>query len=132
MNSVYKVTLYDGIEDNDKKIFKKAGTILAVRTPFSIRELLTGYQLHIAFSAKPVPHQVHIKERQIQEYGHQPTIDLSEFVNKNLATIEELDAYVDNYETTEWSSIYREMKLFSHAEKRELQSKTKQYFKSKA
>lgn len=132
MNSVYKVTLYDGVKENDKNFFKKAGTILAVRTPFSIRELLTGYQLHIAFSAEPVPHPVHIKERQIREYGHQPTIDLSEFVNKNLATIEELDDYVDNYETTEYSSIYREMKLFSCAEKEELQSKTKQYFKSKA
>ncbi len=131
MNNVYKVTLYDGIKDETKSNFRSAGTILAIRTPVAIKELLTGYQLGIVFNAEPLPHQVHLKERQIREYGHQPTVDLNEFVNKNLATPQEIDDYIDNYDSSEWKQIYEEMKIFSTAQKKELKAKVKQVFKSK-
>ena len=132
MNEAYKVALYDSVYANEKHTFQKVGEIIAVRTPSSIRELLTGYRLGIAFDAKPVPHQVHIRKDQIREYGHQPMICLKDFVKKNLATPEEIDKYIENYDLSEWKVIYEEMKIFSIAQKVEIKAKIKQVFKSKA
>lgn len=132
MNEAYKVTLYDSVYANEKHTFQKVGEVIAVRTPTAIRELLTGYRLGIAFDADPVPHQVHIKKGQIREYGHQPTINLKDFVQKNRATSEEIDNYIETYDLSEWKRIYEEMKIFSIAQNVEIKAKIKQVFKSKA
>ena len=106
MNEPYKVALYDSVYVNEKHTFRKVGEIIAVRTPTAIRELLTGYRLGIAFDAESVPHHIHIKKDQIREYGHQPTINLKDFVKKNRATPEEIDEYIEKYDLSEWKTIY--------------------------
>lgn len=132
MNEPYKVALYDSVYADNTHTFRKVGEIIAIRTPTAIRELLTGYRLGIAFDAAPVPHQVHIKKDHIREYGHQPTINLKDFVQRNRATPEEIDEYIDKYDLSEWKIIYEEMKIFSIAQKVEIKAKIKQVFKSKA
>ena len=128
MAKIYKVTLYDGTTISGKSEFRHIESIIVRQTSSSINELLTGYRLSVFSEKRP---QISINERMIKRYGHQPAIKLEEILPKNLATSQDIDEYVDNYETSMWQKICNEMKLFTIAQKVEIDEKAKRLFKSK-
>ena len=128
MAKIYKVTLYDGTSTPAKSEFKHIEPIIVRQTPSSVNELLTGYRLSIFSEKRPL---ISINERMIKRYGHQPAVKLEEFLPKNLATSQDIDDYVENYEKSEWQRICEEMKLFTIAQKVEIEQKAKRLFKSK-
>ena len=128
MAKIYKVTLYDGTSTPAKSEFKHIEPIIVRQTPSSVNELLTGYRLSIFSEKRPL---ISINERMIKRYGHQPAVKLEEFLPKNRATSQDIDDYVENYEKSEWQRICEEMKLFTIAQKVEIEQKAKRLFKSK-
>lgn len=122
MPKYYKVSLYDGNVPFGS--FHTVGEIIVKKSLFSVTEILTGYKLDtIECSA---PSRYYAYDTKIKLYGHQPTVPQDQFVPKNFATPQDIDAYVDNYDSSEWKRIYEEMKLFTTAEKLTIASKVKQ------
>lgn len=128
MIKIYKVTLYDGTSTPGKSEFKQIESIIVRKTPSSVNELLTGYRLSVFSEKRPL---LSINERTIKRYGHQPAVKLEEFLPKNLATAQDIDDYVEKYESSEWNKMCEEMKLFTIAQKTEIDAKAKQLFKSR-
>lgn len=99
------------------------------KTSLVLQELLTGYRVSVF---QPGCIKVDkVNEKVIKKYGHQPFISQEDLVQKNLATPQDIEEYVDGYETSKWKSIYDEMKFFTIAEKVVINARVKELYKSK-
>ena len=129
MVRVYKVRLYDGVFKEGNKDYDLVGSILVKRTPMGYVDVLTGFKLSVFKESCIKVNE--LNENIIKRMGHQPFILREELVQKNLATPEEIDEYVNQYEDSKWKSIYEQMKMFSIAEKVVISNRLKTIYKSK-
>ena len=129
MSKFYKVKLYDGFTKNGNYDYELVGEIIIKKTPRGVFDLLTGFKLSVfkegCIMVKELNNDV------IKRMGHQPFISETDLVQKNLATPEEIDAYVDGYDESKWKSIYEQMKIFTLAQKTVIKQRTKSLYKSK-
>ena len=129
MVRVYKVRLYDGVFKEGNKDYDLVGSILVKRTPMGYVDVLTGFKLSVFKESCIKVNE--LNENIIKRMGHQPFILLEELVQKNLATPDDIDEYVNQYEDSKWKSIYEQMKMFSIAEKVVISNRLKTIYKSK-
>lgn len=129
MSKIYKVRLFDGKIVNGQKDYEYVGNIIVKKNQSGVTELLTGYRVSVF---QPGCIKVDkVNEKVIKKYGHQPFISQEDLVQKNLATPQDIEEYVDGYETSKWKSIYDEMKFFTIAEKVVINARVKELYKSK-
>lgn len=129
MVRVYKVRLFDGIFKEGNKDYDLVGSILVKRTPMGYVDVLTGFKLSVFKEGCIKVNE--LNEDIIKRMGHQPFILREELVQKNLATPDDIEEYVNQYEDSKWKSIYEQMKMFSIAEKVVISTRLKTIYKSK-
>lgn len=129
MVKLYKVRLFDGRIVSGNKDYELVGDIIVKKTSFGYVDLLTGYRVRVVKAGCVKFSEV--DESVVRKLGHQPFISQEDLVQKNLATPNDLDIYVDDYESSRWKSIYEEMKFLTLAEKDVINKRTKALFKSK-
>ena len=129
MSKLYKVRLYDGFTKNCNYDYELVGEIIIKKTPIGVFDLLTGFKISVFKEGS-----IMVKELNkdiINRMGHQPFISETDLVQKNLATSEEIDAYVEGYDESKWKSIYEQMKIFTLAQKTVIKQRAKSLYKSK-
>lgn len=129
MANFYKVRLYDGFSKNGNKDYEFVGNIIVKKSNLCYFDLLTGYKLSVFKEGCIMVKE--LNDNIIKRLGHQPFISQCDLVQKNLATPEDIDIYVDEYEGSKWKRIYEEMKFFTMAEKVVINKRTRVLFKSK-
>ena len=129
MSKIYKVRLYDGFYKNGRKDYQLVGNIIVKKTTIGVFDVLTGFKLSVFKDGCIMINSV--DDEVLKRNGHQPFISQADLVQKNLATVDEIDEYVDNYSDSNWNNIYEEMKLFTITEKVVINRKVKSIFKSR-
>ena len=129
MSKIYKVRLFDGKIVENNKDYELVGYIIVKKSNLGVEDLLTGYKLNVL---KPGYLKVNsLNQRFIEQYGHQPFISQEDLIQKNLATPDDIEEYVNSYDESKWKSIYEQMKIFTIAEKVVITKRLKTIYKSK-
>ena len=123
------MNLFDGKCINGQKDYEQICPIIVKKTSYGVMELLTGYRLSV-FPTLYL-HSSQVNEKKIHKCGHHPFISKQQLVQRNLATPEDIEQYVDEYEDSQWKKIYDELKIFTIAQKVVIKQRTKTLYKSK-
>ena len=129
MSKIYKVRLFDGFSKACKNEYELVGDIIVKKTPRGVFDVLTGFKLSVFKEGCIMVKE--LNDNIIKKIGHQPLISQVDLVQKNLATPEEIDEYVDGYESSKWKSVYEQMKIFTIADKVVIRERVKSIYKSK-
>ena len=108
MNKYYKIPFYDYSKVNSSKGFIKIEDIIVKKGIFFSTEILTGYKFEVLL--EPSISSSCIKDSCVRKYGHQPVIFESDMISENLATENDIDSYVNNYDKSKWKQTYEDMK----------------------
>lgn len=129
MSKIYKVRLFDGFSKAGKNEYELVGDIIVKKNARGVFDVLTGFKLSVFKEGCIMVKE--LNDDIIKRMGHQPFISQADLVQKNLATPEEIDEYVDGYESSKWKSVYEQMKIFTIADKVVIRERVKSIYKSK-
>lgn len=129
MLKIYKVRLFDGFSKNGNNEYELVGDIIVKKNARGVFDVLTGFKLSVFKEGCIMVKE--LNDDIIKRMGHQPFISQADLVQKNLATPEEIDEYVDGYESSKWKSVYEQMKIFTIADKVVIRERVKSIYKSK-
>lgn len=129
MSKIYKVRLFDGFSKNGNNEYELVGDIIVKKNARGVFDVLTGFKLSVFKEGCIMVKE--LNDDIIKRMGHQPFISQADLVQKNLATPENIDFYVDGYDTSKWKNIYEQMKIFTIADKVVIRERIKSIYKSK-
>ena len=133
----YRVPVYKVLYDYYPKFgaLSVVDTILVKRKVFGLSEVLTG------FDGIDIINKGYLKNGALDFYsrnmmkakatGYHLVVFAEDLVQKNLVRPEELDAYFDQYDSSEWKKVYDDMKILTKKEKKELRQKMYSIYSSK-
>ena len=108
MNKYYKVPFYDYSKVNGSKRFIKIEDIIVKKGIFFSTEILTGHKFEVLLDLDLS--SLCIKDSCIRKYGHQPVIFESDMTSENLATKNDIETYINNYDKSKWKQTYEDIK----------------------
>lgn len=129
MSKIYKVRLFDGFSKAGKNEYELVGDIIVKKNARGVFDVLTGFKLSVFKEGSIMVKE--LNDNLIKKMGHQPFISQADLVQKNLATPEDIDFYVDGYDTSKWKNIYEQMKIFTIADRVVIRERVKSIYKSK-
>ena len=128
MSKIYKVRLFDGFSKNGNNEYELVGDIIVKKNARGVFDVLTGFKLSVFKEGCIMAKE--LNDNLIKKMGHQPFISQADLVQKNLATPEDIDFYVDGYDTSKWKNIYEQMKIFTIADRVVIRERVKSIYKS--
>lgn len=129
MSKIYKVRLFDRFSKAGKNEYELVGDIIVKKNARGVFDVLTGFKLSVFKEGSIMVKE--LNDNLIKKMGHQPFISQADLVQKNLATPEDIDFYVDGYDTSKWKNIYEQMKIFTIADRVVIRERVKSIYKSK-
>ena len=134
---VYRVPVYRVIYDHYPKYgaLSVVDTILVKRKVFGISEVLTGFDgidiINRGYLKNGVLDYYSRKPVKAEVTGYHLVVFAEDLVQKNLVRPEDLDPYIDQYDSSGWKKVYDDMKILTKKEKKELKQKMYSVYSSK-
>ena len=115
-------------------VIKEVGPVLVQKTPFGVKELLTGYsKIDIITKDSLAPdrerldiHSFFWKSTRATNEGAHLVVYQDSFCARNKVKAEDIDVYLKENENSNWKKLYEEMKVFTSKDIAKLKKKVRQ------
>ncbi len=135
---IYRVPVYKVVYDDHSVKFgslRAIDSILVKKRFMGVTEILTGFRdidmINRGYMKDGALDFYSRKIAKAEETGYHLVVFAEDLVQKNLVKPEELDAYFNQYENSNWKKVYESMKILTKEEKKALKQKMYSIYSSK-